>query len=197
MGVWHVEGMQNEAIVASGIYYYETQNISESHLSFREAVCEPNYEQNDNMGVEAAYGMQDGEELNQERGYVVTQAGRAIAFPNTMQHRVNPFSLIDKSQPGWRKILVFFLCDPNQRVKSTEDVPPQQVEWFQQELRALSRFSPRAMPSALVEIITSHLDWPMSKEVAEAHREALMQERKVFVDEHNSLHATLAICRVG
>ena len=34
-GVWHVEGMQNESIVASGIYYYDNNNISESRLSFR------------------------------------------------------------------------------------------------------------------------------------------------------------------
>lgn len=27
-GVWHVEGMNNEHIVASGIYYYDSENIS-------------------------------------------------------------------------------------------------------------------------------------------------------------------------
>lgn len=34
-GVWHVEGMQNEEIVASGIYYAAEENISESRLAFR------------------------------------------------------------------------------------------------------------------------------------------------------------------
>ena len=104
-----------------------------------------------------------------------------------MQHRVDPFELIDKSQPGWRKILVFFLCDPNQKIISTEQVPPQHGEWFRQELRTLSRFSPRGMPSHLVNIIASHLThagWPMSREEAEEHREGLMKERKVFVDEN-------------
>lgn len=27
-GVWHVEGMENEQIVSSGIYYYHSENIS-------------------------------------------------------------------------------------------------------------------------------------------------------------------------
>lgn len=38
---WHVEGMKNEHIVASGIYYFATENITESRLMFRQAVCEP------------------------------------------------------------------------------------------------------------------------------------------------------------
>jgi len=102
-----------------GIYYYESNNISESLLAFREAVCEPNYEQNDRNGVWEAYGLGEGEALNQERGSLVTQEGRSIAFPNSMQHRVAPFALLDGAQPGWRKILVFFLCDPNKRVRLT------------------------------------------------------------------------------
>ena len=36
-----VEGMNNEAIVASGIYYYHSENISKSVLAFRMAVGEP------------------------------------------------------------------------------------------------------------------------------------------------------------
>jgi hypothetical protein len=62
-GSWHVEvitifefhlnskGMQNENIVASGIYYYHSENISSSYLSFRVATGEPNYEQSDDFGV--------------------------------------------------------------------------------------------------------------------------------------------------
>ena len=106
-------------LLVSGIYYYESNNISESLLAFREAVCEPDYEQNDHDGVSEAYGLYECEALNQERGSLVTQEGRSIAFPNSMQHRVAPFALLDGAQPGWRKILVFFLCDPNKRVRST------------------------------------------------------------------------------
>ncbi|KAH7060001.1 hypothetical protein BKA57DRAFT_487756 [Linnemannia elongata] len=43
-GTWHVEGMANENIVATGIYYYYTDNITESRLDFRIQVAEPMYE---------------------------------------------------------------------------------------------------------------------------------------------------------
>jgi hypothetical protein len=42
-GGWHVEGMQNESIVATGIYYFGSENITESKLEFREAVEAPCY----------------------------------------------------------------------------------------------------------------------------------------------------------
>ncbi|KZT14170.1 hypothetical protein NEOLEDRAFT_1052463, partial [Neolentinus lepideus HHB14362 ss-1] len=37
-GSWHVEGMDNEKIVATGIYYYDSSNVTESKLSFRTAL---------------------------------------------------------------------------------------------------------------------------------------------------------------
>lgn len=51
-GSWHVEGMINEAIVSTGIYYYDEENVTESKLAFRAAVDEPaSYEQNDSFGL--------------------------------------------------------------------------------------------------------------------------------------------------
>lgn len=39
-GTWHCEGMINEKIVASGLYYYDQNNIEESRLAFRGAINE-------------------------------------------------------------------------------------------------------------------------------------------------------------
>ena len=39
-GSWHVEGMENEAIVCTGIYYQSVENLSESRLRFRTKVDE-------------------------------------------------------------------------------------------------------------------------------------------------------------
>ena len=51
--------MLNEAIVCSGIYYYDEANITESALAFRMAVHAPDdYDQHDYAGVKGAYGLE-------------------------------------------------------------------------------------------------------------------------------------------
>jgi hypothetical protein len=157
-GSWHVEGMLNERIVSTGIYYWDSENISESRLSFRAAVDDPDYEQGDYDGVREVYGLENDEALNQVLGSAATPAGRCLAFPNVLQHRVSPFRLADPTRPGYRKILAFFLVDPSERIVSTSDVPEQQ---------------PWAATST------------MTLDEAKAHREQLMQERKYFVGVHN------------
>lgn len=157
-GSWHVEGMLNERIVSTGIYYWDSENITESRLGFRTAVDDPDYEQNDDNGVREVYGLENEEALNQVLGSASTPQGRCLAFPNILQHRVGSFRLVDPTRPGHRKILAFFLVDPSEEIVSTSDVPPQQP-WSEAST--------------------------MTLEQAKAYREQLMQERKFFVDEHN------------
>ena len=75
--------------------------------------------------------------LIQQRGVNRTLSGRVLAWPNTLQHCVQPFELENKALPGRRTILCFFLVDPTKRIRSTATVPPQQREWLQLEARAL------------------------------------------------------------
>ncbi|MEV0095410.1 DUF4246 domain-containing protein [Streptomyces sp. NPDC050738] len=157
-GSWHVEGMLNERIVSTGIYYWDSENITESRLGFRAVLDDPDYEQNDDNGVREVYGLEDEDALNQTLGSTSTPAGRCLAFPNILQHRVDSFRLTDPTLPGHRKILAFFLVDPSEKIVSTSDVPPQQP-WSDHST--------------------------MTLEEAEQYREQLMQERKFFVDEHN------------
>ncbi|MBO8191995.1 DUF4246 domain-containing protein [Streptomyces oryzae] len=157
-GSWHVEGMMNERIVSTGIYYWDSDNITESRLSFRAALDDPRYEQNDDNGLREVYGLEDEDALNQVLGSASTPAGRCLAFPNVLQHRVSSFRLSDPTRPGYRKILAFFLVDPSEKIVSTSDVPPQQP-WSDTST--------------------------MTLEQAKSYREQLMQERKFFVDEHN------------
>jgi hypothetical protein len=191
-GVWHVEGMLNENIVSSGIYYYHSENISESVLNFRRSCASPADTDYDEDGTEHGYvdhywGLDNGDPLNQEIGGVVTQEDRCIAFPNVFQHQVQPFELIDKTKPGLRKILVFFLVDPSHRVISTETVPPQQQSWYTDALRRNIPFFWR-LPKEIVEHISSFTSGsPMSLKEAKKHRKLLMEERKYFVDV-NSAH---------
>ena len=81
-------------------------------------------------GVAQIFGLGDGEALCQSRGLCTTPEGRCLAWPNTLQHQVQPFELQDPSKPGHRKILCFFLVDPNKRVPSTLSCPPQQADWM-------------------------------------------------------------------
>jgi hypothetical protein len=150
--------MMNERIVSTGIYCWDSENITDSRLSFRAAVSGPEYEQYDRDGVREVYGLHDEDALNQVLGSAETRVGRVLAFPNILQHRVDPFRLADPSRPGHRKILAFFLVDPSVTIVSTADVPPQQP------------WSPMST---------------MTVEQAREFRRQLMQERKFFVNEHN------------
>jgi hypothetical protein len=139
-GSWHVEGMENETIVASAIVYLESENITESRLAFRQAVAMPKPSQGDERSGRELYGIEENKPAVQVLGSVHTKAGRAIAFPNILQHRVQPFELLDRKKPGHRTILVYFLVDPceHQRVISTTaHVAPQQREWVTEYLRAV------------------------------------------------------------
>lgn len=66
----------------------------------------------------------------QNLGSVTTPQGRLLAFPNTLQHKVEPFELVDKTKPGHRRFLVLWLVDPHYRICSTRNVPPQQESWW-------------------------------------------------------------------
>ncbi|MES1916117.1 MAG: hypothetical protein MHM6MM_007966 [Cercozoa sp. M6MM] len=185
-GSWHVEGMQNENIVASGIIYFQSDNVQDTTLCFRQAVCEPDYEQGDERGVAAVYGLADEEALNEPAGEIMTSEKRAVVFPNALQHQVQPFELEDKTKPGTRRILCFFLVHPDERIVSTETVPPQQAEWFAEEVKRDETIV-RKMPEELAGMVANFVgDWPMSLESAREHREKLMHERKFFVNDNNT-----------
>jgi hypothetical protein len=188
-GSWHVEGMKNESIVASGIYYYASENISKSELRFRTPVTQPLEQENQREQGEGQtecsviFGMDNGTKLNQPLGSVITQENRCIAFPNIFQHQVAPFTLEDKTKPGKRKILVFFLVDPGRRVLSTATVPPQQAGWLVDEVAKMSPF--KDLPKEIMQHVGSFMRWPMTRAEAEIHREALMSERKYFIKNSN------------
>lgn len=186
-GSWHVEGAANENICASAIYYYESDNISESLLSFRhhvEDVGYENYDQDDHRALETIYGFENGTSRIQDLGSVATRQNRVITFPNVMQHRVNPFHLEDPSKPGHRKILALFLVDPHQPIISTANVPPQQAEWWEEHLQLVDRILLR-LPQELRDDVKEKLWQPVGMDVAKQQRLELMDERSTFVEQQN------------
>ncbi|GAB9477062.1 hypothetical protein Gpo141_00014121, partial [Globisporangium polare] len=175
-GSWHIEATDAEQIVATGIYYFACDNIRESKLSFRVKTHGPKYEQSDDAGVAAMYGMENHARLVQPLGSLHTMADRCLVFPNGVQHKVEPFELEDPSKPGVRKILAFFLVHPDKTIPSTAVIPPQQQEWIEAaEVPLLKRMKlVESVESEIREFLSSN---EMSLEDARKYREQLMECR--------------------
>ncbi|KAJ1644474.1 hypothetical protein LPJ64_003840, partial [Coemansia asiatica] len=181
--------LANERIIATGIYYYDVENITENELDFRERVDEEDiyYEQSDERGLDLAYGMftrmrEEGEEdndyeipISQEIGGIRSKKGRCLVFPNIYQHQVSGFELADKTKPGHRKILAFFFIDPSTRIPSTEIVPPQQQEWWAE--RAMETNPLADLPLIIKRGILEKVKYPISLKDAKKLRLELMDER--------------------
>jgi hypothetical protein len=179
-GGWHVEGALNEHICATALYYYDQDNITDSYLSFRQTIdaeaMTMKTAQHEYNSLEKYYGVEQEGPCLQELGKVLTREGRMLAFPNVLQHCVHKFRLEDETKPGHRKILVMFLVDPHIRVLSTANVPPQQGDWWQEEVRRVKPFSD--LPQELFDKIIESVDeFPLSYEAQCKARQQLMDER--------------------
>ena len=189
-GSWHVEGQLNEHICATALFYYDNDNITESRLGLRtlanaeDLSMDLGYEQSDTFSITRTFALQDAYAIStmQDVGSVLTRPGRALFFPNLFQHRVQPFSLADRTRPGHRKILALFLVDPAVPVISTANVPPQQCHWWTgaEHIRESGR-----LPPELTEMVLKNTDFV---DVQEAHalRKELMAERTVLQENATS-----------
>ncbi|KAL3599972.1 hypothetical protein FPOAC2_04201 [Fusarium poae] len=176
-GLWHTEGQLNEHIVSTALYYYDSDNITDCSLSFRTTTEdlseEVSYEQYKHDPIYRTFAIEKDGDRQQNIGSVHTKSGRAIFFPNLVQHCVSPFELIDKTRPGYRKILALFLVDPAIPIISTSNVPPQQKHWWDNH-----RLQTETLPDSADENGKGDLlDWHMGLEEAKELRLQLMDER--------------------
>ena len=131
-GSWHIEGMPYERIVATGLHYLEVENVTDSFLEFRKLVVlneeNLNYPQSDPEYTTHHYGLEPNihfnGKMNRYLGMIKASEGASVVFPNTLQHHVKEFEMT--AENGLRTIITFFLIDPEQRIISTSDIPPQQ-----------------------------------------------------------------------
>ncbi|KAI5828682.1 hypothetical protein K523DRAFT_306630 [Schizophyllum commune Tattone D] len=186
-GTWHVEGMWNERIVSTFIYYYGSENIEDTTLAFRQATSEPLYHRQDDVFcMWTLYRLERDRPCVQEIGNIQTKEGRCIAFPNLFQHKASHFKLVDPTKPGVRKIIVFFLVDPTRRIPSATDVAPQHEEWLKNTLHTAkadetSRLS--TLPLELLDAQADLVEGIMTRKEALEIREELMKERSVRRDD--------------
>jgi hypothetical protein len=185
-GNWHLEGMLNEHIVATAIYYYDVENVTPSRLSVRqEATLDQDnleYEQSEHEPLATIFGTENpmtDVPAVQDIGSITTRQGRMLVFPNTLQHRVSSFELQDKTKPGHRRFVVLWLVDPHYRICSTRNVPPQQHDWWVEEgIEKIQLAKKLGFPPEILDMVKDKLDqWPMGLDQAKMLRLELMGER--------------------
>lgn len=191
-GNWHLEGKLNEHIVATSIYYFDTENITDSRIRFRQEaqldMMDIEYDASNHGPVEDVYSVRNLHDCSgvQVIGSVVTKQGRLLVFPNTLQHCVEPFGLKDKTKKGHRRFLVVWLVDPHYRVLSTRNVPPQQADWWDDAGRTQEMLESSAKSAGQAQMQNAGTagagaggdkSWCMSREKAELFRLELMAER--------------------
>ena len=195
-GSWHVEGLLNEHIVATAIFYFDVENVTEARISFRQETLMDFREFAENQSEEhqalkEVFGIPEvegwpelkGQQAVQELGSVATPEGRLLVFPNTLQHRIHPFKLEDESRPGHRRFIVLWLVDPNYRICSTANVPPQRHDWWAHEVQSKANLGRKGMPNELIEQVMGETgDWPMGQDEAERLRLELMAERTTALE---------------
>jgi hypothetical protein len=124
-GVWHYEGMAHENIVMTGLFYPASDERLEGGLEFKRQFT-------DVEGERLVYG------TGQERprwidriisegfvplGYTTTETGKLMVFPNCHAHRV--LEMVNNTQETLRRrLIVFFVIDPERRIPSSKDFPP-------------------------------------------------------------------------
>lgn len=190
---------QNERICATAIYYYDCENITENTLAFRQRglkdMLEVGYEDEDFKFLQDVYGFPEDVDgsgdwhITQDIGAVICKQGRLLTFPNSVQHRVSPFSLADPSKPGHRKILALFLVDPHRRIISSANVPPQREDWGAEKQEAVGQVLSR-LPRELQDIVQSDTTPLMTMQEAKDYRLELMKERGLSSEKANELFET-------
>lgn len=124
-GVWHYEGMSHENIVMTGLFYPNSDEALGGGLEFKRIF-------NDSEAGNIFYG------VNQERpdwlnemiamgfiplGQTTTETGKLLVFPNCHAHRVMKM-VNTTANVLHRRLVVFFIIDPTDRIPSSRDHPP-------------------------------------------------------------------------
>jgi hypothetical protein len=139
------------------------------------------YENDYHEWLPAIFGCEPDEPGTQIVGTVESCEGRILTFPNILQHRVQPFSLVDHTKPGHRKILTLFLVDPKLPILSTANIPCQQRDWWRDYIMQLGTGLDRLpveLQDQVFEGVTGIDAFPYGLEDAKSLRVELMNERK-------------------
>jgi hypothetical protein len=147
-GVWHVEGLSHEHIAATGIAYLRRDaTINGGRLRFRRSFLKEEYGYlMYNIPQEWGHNSPAMKSGLVPLGSVEPGAGDLLAFPNSHQHKLEPLTLHgtfgnairrnnnNDANPALaaerrvRRIVAFFLVNPEVRVVSTADIATPQTD---------------------------------------------------------------------
>ena len=127
-GVWHVEGMSHENVLATGLCIIKRDaNFMGADIAFKRYLFDE--EANDLISSTVQNASRPTEKMDggdvRPLGTVKTPAGRAMVWPNSHIHKVSNMDSID-GKDATRRILVFWLVNPEAPIVSTANVPKQQ-----------------------------------------------------------------------
>jgi len=116
-------------------------------------------------------------------GVVGTPVGRALVFKNSMQHRVQMLCNSSATDTAFRKVLIFWLVDPDKRILSTEDIPEQQWDLTRARIGQVlhKQWRPASetvkMPANPIKLILAYAKYGFTRKEALQNRLKLMEER--------------------
>jgi predicted DNA-binding WGR domain protein len=127
-GVWHVEGMSHENVLATGLCIIKRdENFVGADIAFKRYLFEE--EANDLISSTVQNASRPTEQMEggdvRPLGTMKTPAGRAMVWPNSHIHKVSDMDSSD-GRDATRRILVFWLVNPETPIVSTANVPKQQ-----------------------------------------------------------------------
>jgi hypothetical protein len=128
-GVWHVEGMSHEHIVATCVYILDRDDaLTGGELRFKRAYT---VEEAGRLFWNISQSRPSAVEQLVDEGFipvgsVATPAGRMLVFPNSHVHKLSMLSVVNGATEGRRRVIVFWIVDPSVSIPSTQDVPAQQ-----------------------------------------------------------------------
>jgi hypothetical protein len=101
----------------------------------------------------------------QQLGTVLLRPGHLMTMPAVLRRsETSPIQLADPTRPGQMQLLILRLVDPNYRICSTANVPPQQYSWWLSAARVEQALNTGKLPREVADIIMHEIeDWPVGE----------------------------------
>lgn len=182
---WHVEGFDNEMIVAVGLYCYALENVTTPRVALQTYGRGGRAERVPDFAADFYHDAMQGlygadvfakDRANMPFGSLAVQEGRMLVVPNVVMRRLEPFELKDTSKPGHMKTVTIALVDPKHPILSTAFVPPQDWAWARSSRTPLGAVL-RRLPVELSDMVLGYLGCPFDRKLARLIRDDMVEDR--------------------